>query len=226
MRLLSTQIGGRHMNKFTRYIVLMIVIIALGQIMTPGIANDLEPLTRDQMLSIAQQIANYTWTCSEANRVAPCVSVSYECDFNAGDRVTGIAYDWGGMDDVDRFRDKLAQGQAAGSHSRHGVTDCTTGIDCSGYVSRCWGQTRKYGTWTIGEISAKPKYNWYSDMKPGDALVKPGSHIVLFVAYNANGTPIVYEAAGSHGKVILNDWSPWSRYRGYYAIQYRMVVED
>lgn len=214
------------MNRFIRLLLFIIIVISLCQLFDDGMADDLVPMTRDQMLSIARQIANYTWTCREENRVAPCVPGSYECDFEAGESITGIAYDWGGIDGIIEYQVKLDQGQAAGSHSRHGVTGCTAGIDCSGYISLCWGQRSKYGTWTLREIGAKPKYNWYTEMKPGDALVKPGSHVVLFVAYKENGNPIVYEASGSHGKVILNDWSPWSRYMSYFPLQYKMVVED
>jgi hypothetical protein len=63
-------------------------------------------------------------------------------------------------------------------------------------------------------------------MKPGDALNKPGDHIVLFAGYRADGNPIVYEASGSAGRVIRNDWSTWSRFKNYYPLLYKSVVEN
>jgi hypothetical protein len=185
-------------------------------------------LSRDQIIATAERLARHTWVCREANRRAPCVTTSpYQSDWDAGQTVTGIAYDWGGMDDPEAFDRKLAQGQAAGSHSRHGVTSCTAGIDCSGFVSYCWGQrpTHDYSTRNIRDIAGRPRYNWFSDMKPGDALNKPGDHIVLFAGYRADGNPIVYEASGSAGRVIRNDWSTWSRFKSYYPLQYQAVAE-
>ena len=212
-------------------LILLIVIVMLTLQDIGNIsANNSQPLDRDEIVAVARQIAEHTWVCREQNRSAPCVTAStYECDWNANQTVQGIAYDWGGMDSIEEFDRKLAQGQAAGSHSRHGITGCTAGIDCSGLVSRCWGITsirEKYSTRSIRDIGGRPRYNWYSDMKPGDALNKEGSHIVLFVGYRDDGNPIVYEASGSAGRVILNDWSTWSRFREYYPLQYNMVVED
>jgi hypothetical protein len=185
--------------------------------------------TRDEIMAIAERLAQHRWICREVNRRAPCVTAAiYQSDWSANDTVTGIAYDWGGMDDPEAFDRKLAQGQAAGSHSRHGITNCTAGIDCSGFVSYCWGQrpTHDYSTSTIRAIAGRPKYNWYTKMKPGDALNKPGDHIVLFAGYRADGNPIVYEASGSAGRVIRNDWSTWSRFKNYYPLLYKSVVEN
>jgi hypothetical protein len=133
-------------------------------------------ITRAEILENARRAAEHRWLCREENTRASCAqSAPYSCDFAAGDSITGIAYDWGGMDDDVEFERKLRRGQAAGSHSRHGVTGCTTGMDCSGFVSYCWGQIQKYGTTNIRQIAGKPRYNWFTDMKPGDVFNKPGS---------------------------------------------------
>lgn len=184
-------------------------------------------LTREQIIATAQRLAEYQWVCREANRRAPCVTASpYVSDWNANQTVTGIAYDWGGMDTPEVFEQKLARGLAAGSHSRHGITNCTAGIDCSGYVSYCWGQrtTHDFSTRNIRDIAGRPKYNWYTEMKPGDALNKPGDHVVLFAGYRPDGNPIVYEASGGAGRVIRNDWCTWSRFKNYYPLRYNNVV--
>ena len=212
-----------------RLIFIFSSLIALIPILQDS--NDRELLTREEIMATAKLITDHTWVCQEENRRAPCVTEApYQCDWEVGEQVTGIAYDWGGIDGTEEFDHKLAEGQAAGSHSRHGITQCTAGIDCSGFVSRCWGISRvleKCSTRNIREkIGARPKYNWYSDMKAGDALVKPGSHIVLFVGYRADGNPIVYEAAGSHGRVIYNDWSTWSRFQDYYPLEYRDLIKE
>ncbi len=206
-----------------------IIALASGMLFTlrGQPVRELPPLTRDQIISTARQFAEHRWTCKERNRHAPCVPSGYSSDWKAQETVTGVPYDWGGMDSPEVFDRKLASGQAAGSHSRHGITDCTAGIDCSGFVCFCWGQpaVHEFSTQTIRSISGRPRYNWYTDMKPGDALNKPGSHVVLFAGYRPDGNPIVFEASGSAGRVILNDWSTWSRFKGYYPLQYSRVVQ-
>ena len=86
-------------------------------------------------------------------------------------------------------------GLAAGSHKRHGVSQCTAcGIDCSGFVAWCWGHQKgshDFSTATLDGLGARLAGNVYKDLKPGDALNKPGSHVVLFAGYRADGGPIV-----------------------------------
>jgi len=161
----------------------------------------------------------------QANRYAKCPQrFTYVSDFPVNDTVVGVPYDWGGMDGPEAFDRRLGQGLAAGSHARHGITTCTTGVDCSGLLSMAWGSTKKYGTITIAEIGVTPRYNWYQDMKPGDALVKPGSHVVLFAGYADDGRPIVYEASGSHYRVVRRTWD-WASLNGYYPLQYRFLAD-
>ncbi len=211
-----------------RYLPMLLITICL--FVQDDIAGDAIPLTREQIMITAEELSLHRWICREENRHASCVTrTAYDCEWEAGEEVIGIAYDWGGMDGIEEFAGKLSRDYAAGSHSWHGVTDCTAGLDCSGFVSRCWGFTRpedKFGTMDVRTIAGRPKYNWYSDMKPGDALVKPGSHIVLFAGYREDGNPMIYEASGSAGRIILNERSTWSRYIGYYPLQYHMVIED
>lgn len=222
-----------HARKYTiiavQTTVFVLVFITLSSGVSPATPQFQGPsLTRDEIIDTARRMAEHHWVAHEDNLQASCVA-NYESDWTRDSVVTGIAYDWGGMDDTEQFDRKLSQGQAAGSHSWHGVTQCTAGTDCSGFVSLCWGSTRKYGTSTIENqetgIAVRPRYNWFTDLKPGDALNKPGSHIVLFANYRADGNPNVYEASGSAGRVIYNDWSTWARYRDYHAIQYRNVVD-
>jgi hypothetical protein len=132
----------------------------------------------------------------------------------------------GGMDDGAAFAKKLLIPLAAGSHKDEGVTPCTTGVDCSGFVSLCWQQTKKFGTSTIGEIADPLKEeNKFTDLKPGDALNKAGSHIVLFVAYRPNGKIDVYESAGSASRVVLSEAQDWARFKKYLPIRYKATVE-
>lgn len=185
------------------------------------------PLTRRaDMVATARKLAAHTWIVGEANLRASCAR-NYRSDWKPGQRVTGIPYSWGGIDGPEAFDQKLKKGLAAGAHSRYGVLSCTTGIDCSGFVSLCWGLSpsgHAYSTSNLRAIAGKPKDNWFTDLKEGDALSKPGSHVVLFTGYNPDGTINVCEASGSAARVICH-MTTWSRYKGYMPLRYKNIDE-
>jgi hypothetical protein len=177
------------------------------------------------MIATAREFAEHNWTSRAANLKASCVK-NYDTDWQPNQNIVGLPYKWGGADSPAEFDQKLARGLAAGAHSRHGVANCAAGIDCSGFVGYCWGlRSRRYSTSTMREIAGKPRYNWFSDMKPGDALNKPGSHIVLFAGYNPDGTINVFEASGSAARVIYHR-TTWSRFKGYLPLQYKMIADE
>jgi len=189
-------------------------------------ADQLPELTREQIIATAQQYSDHVWICRAQNRAPTCPQDKpYVCDWGVNEQVTGLPYDWGGFDDPQRFENRLARGDAAGSHSKHGSTDCTAGIDCSGFVSRCWASREKYSTNSIWQIANRLRYNWFTEMKPGDALVREGHHIVLFAGYAEDHRPIVYEASGGHKKVLLNRTWTWTELKDYYPIQYKNLDE-
>ncbi|MGO9272146.1 MAG: hypothetical protein ACLQOO_18260 [Terriglobia bacterium] len=197
----------------------------LGCAQTSVIAN-LPLTTRAEMIATAKKLASHAWTCGAPNLQASC-GKNYRCDWKPGQRVAGIPYCWGGVDGPDAFDRRLAKGLAAGAHSRYGVLSCATGIDCSGFICLCWGLAlsgHAYSTSNLRLIAGKPKYNWFTDMKPGDVLNKAGSHVVMFAGYNRDGTINVYEASGSAARVIFHR-TTWSRYKGYIPLQYKAVDE-
>jgi hypothetical protein len=181
--------------------------------------------TRADMIANAKRFAEHTWTCQASNVRAPCIK-NYDSNWKPGQRVKGVPYSWGGVDRPEVFDQKLAKGMAAGSHSRHGISSCTAGIDCSGFIATCWGLTsHAYSTSNLRIIAGKPKYNWFTDMKPGDVLNKAGSHVVLFAGYNRDGSINVYEAAGSAARVVFLR-TTWSKFKGYIPLQYKAIADE
>src|SRR5512143_458307 len=89
----------------------------------PGVVARLPSATRAQVVARAHQLANHSWVCGASNLHASC-SRRYISDWKAGQQITGIPYRWGGIDSPDEFDRKLAQGLAAGSHSRYGILSC------------------------------------------------------------------------------------------------------
>jgi len=186
-------------------------------------------VTRAQVIDTAAQLANFSWTCRDTNRHAACIrTVAYTSDWQPNESLTGEAYNWGGADSPTQFQRRLTMGLAAGSHKRHGVSRCTTGIDCSGFVAYCWGHqtgSHDFSTTTMGSLATRITGNVYRDLKPGDALNDPGSHIVLFAGYRPDGNPTVYEASGSAGRVIRNDRMTWRQLARYYPLRYNRLID-
>ncbi len=180
--------------------------------------------TRAEVVARAKQLAAHSWTCGSQNLHASC-SRSYKSDWTNGQHVTGIPYSWGGVDGPELFDQKLAKGLAAGGHSRYGVLACTAGIDCSGFVTLCWGlpvSGHAYSTSNLRTIAGRLRANVFTDLKPGDVLNKPGSHVVLFTGYNPDGTLNICEASGSAARVICHR-TTWSHVTKYIALQYKGI---
>jgi hypothetical protein len=204
---------------------LLLASLSFSQPQT-GVIARLPRTSRAEIVARAKELANHPWICGNSNLRASCSS-RYHSDWKAGQRVTGIPYRWGGTDGPAEFDRKLAKGSAAGAHSRYGVLSCAAGIDCSGFVTLCWGlgaSGHAYSTSNLREIAGKPKYNWFTDMKPGDVLNLPGSHVVLFTGYNPDGTINICEASGSKARVVCHG-TTWSRFKRYIPLQYKGIDE-
>jgi hypothetical protein len=208
----------------SRLALLLLLMSGLPNHPQTAVIARLPRVTRAEVVARARELANHTWVCGASNVRASC-SRKYLSDWKPGQRVTGIPYRWGGIDGPEEFDRKLANGLAAGAHSRYGVLSCTAGIDCSGFVSLCWGLSESahaYSTSNLREIAGKPRYNWFTDMKAGDVMNKPGSHVVLFTGYNPDGTINVCEASGSKARVICGR-ATWSRFKGYIPLQFKGI---
>lgn len=114
----------------------------------------------------------------------------------------GIPYQWGGFDTLGEFDRKVKKGHAAGdvytlvkrAALDDAVSDEAAGIDCSGFVSRCWKLKKSFSTRELPELcDLLPSYD---DLKSGDILNTHNSHVVIFLGWgNHERTQVrVYEA--------------------------------
>jgi hypothetical protein len=174
-----------------------------------------EELTREMILQDAEAFAEHIWTPSLDNVVAPC-SHDWICDWEVGVPVVGLPYDWGGYKTLEEFEQDLIDGLGAGSHSRHGILDCTTGLDCSGFVSQVW-RCGRHTTSNMIEVSHPIDG---ADILPGDAYNKAGSHVVLWVEESPSGQPVFYEATGDPiSRTLLREDATWSYLEGYMPLR-------
>src|SRR5690606_31788260 len=109
---------------------------------------------------------------------------SYDGQWRIGTN-RGMPYKWGGFDSIETFLRGLGGGKVAGdlysSEKRRAggsaVSGRAVGIDCSGFVSRCWGLPTKYGTSTLSRVALT--LSSVQELKMGDCMNQAGGHVVL-----------------------------------------------
>ncbi len=102
---------------------------------------------------------------------------------------TGMPYQWGGFASPQEFLRDIAAGKAAGdvytSEKRRlleaAVSRHATGIDCSGFISRCWGLSRPYSTRELPSL-CDALASW-EELQPGDILNTWNAHVILFAGW-------------------------------------------
>lgn len=180
-------------------------------------------ITRAQIMANAVSYhTSFTWTCTSAN-------LAYLANWTKPHYVTNagtyqmMPYCWGGFNSISEFTTGLANGGRVGNINTVVVSN-TFGLDCSGYVSRCWNTSQKYGTWTISSVSYSINL---SDIKQGDALNNPGSHIMLFDSYDSSGDFILYECTqlNNYDRVAHTIRSSGSVTSSYTPIRYNNVTD-
>lgn len=170
--------------------------------------------------------SSFTWTCSSKNLAALSNWTCPRYVTGAG-TYSYMPYCWGGFSTTAQYKTGMSNSGRVGNinTSTSGYVANTYGLDCSGYVSRCWRQSTKYGTGTIGSICNSIAYN---QLKPADALNKSGSHIVLYEYADGAGNYVLYEATTlnkydkvSHTNRPISSLSSG----GYVALRYKGITD-
>jgi hypothetical protein len=142
--------------------------------------------------------------------------------------VRGVPYCWGCHGSLANFRHRIESGSLAGNVcTRNAPRTDVAGVDCSAFVSAAWGLSIHYTTAAIPAI-AKPVENPW-DLKPGDALNKPGSHVMLFLRFTPDRKAEVMESStgGCNGRVCRNVYPLASLLqRGYVPVRFRALADD
>jgi hypothetical protein len=199
---------------------------ALTDQAAPAAASAPPPCTqsRAQMLSTAASYRDNTVQLSLANLNGE------GCDDRGKPRYLGstageyssVAYDWGGANSVKSYNDGMAANKAAGDISTKGIEECSLGVDCSGFVSRCWGfkEPDRYETSTLPNISFEVNV---ADLLQGDILNFPKKHVVMFDKA-LDGGIMDWESTTTNGvdRVVYRS-SSWRRLNGYVARRFNRV---
>ena len=206
-------------------------------------------ITRGDALKIAEQFVNHRWTAEPRHVRHGTDSSGIEIhtpdlaggranpnsdSWTLGKQNTGVAYKWGGWDTPAMFDAGLKKGRAAGDvysaeKRRKGgaaVSGDCVGVDCSGFVSRCWGLKKRESTSTLGSISKRLPSA--ADLQPADVMNTAGGHVILFVRWLDAGKKraLFYEAAPfSKTRAVEHDIADLTS-SGFIPLRYRGIRES
>ena len=142
--------------------------------------------------------------------------------------VRGVPYCWGCHGSLATFRARLERGALAGNWCTHNAPRRdVAGVDCSAFVSAAWGLSTHFTTAAIPAITTPLTNAW--DLRPGDALNKPHSHVMLFLRFTPDRKAEVMEAAtgGCNGRVCRNVYPLAALLaRGYTPVRFKALAND
>jgi hypothetical protein len=202
-----------------------------------GFIAAVRPLTREQVVKTAFAFESVQWqltpsaygadpdtACTGFQRIRrPRYLIG-----KLNQYVRGVPYCWGCHGSLAQIGTKVGQGTLAGNVcTRDKPRRDVAGVDCSAFVSAAWGLARHFTTVAIPSITDPLDNAW--DLRPGDALNRPGSHVMLFLRFTADRKAEVIEASpGScNGRVCRNVYPLASLLaRGYTAVRFRALAND
>ena len=208
-------------------------------------------VTRRECLNMAEAYRTHRWTGSGANIMHGPDARGIQVDtpdstyqkpgavpgwWRTGEVNEGVPYQWGGFCTLAEFDAGLRAGKAAGdvysSEKRRlldaAVSTQAVGIDCSGFISRCWKLPRSYSTRELAGLCVELK-SW-DELKPGDILNTFNAHCLLFAGWDdTEKTRIIAYETGSppDWKVVSHSIeAKWLRSIGYRPFRYRKMQDQ
>jgi len=205
---------------------------------TPGPITAMRPLTRQRAIETAFAFEGIQWKLTPAayGREPDTVCTGFNgrvrrptyLHGKLGQEVRGIPYCWGCHGSLEQIRTKIERGVLAGNICTHNSPRSdVAGVDCSAFVSAAWGLSTHYTTAAIPAIASRVTNAW--DLRPGDALNKPGSHVMLFLRFTPDRKAEVMESSpgACSGRVCRNIYPLASLLaRGFVPVRFRALAND
>jgi hypothetical protein len=184
-------------------------IIEQEQDTAPTKPLDLPQVTPEVALYIADTYATLEWQCSAQNLTNgpikdPEGNLVQTPEWLYVGAIYSMPYKWGGFDTIESFLQGIADGYYAGDRATSAVSSYARGVDCSGYVSRCWLLPSHYSTRMMDDYIAQP-YNSWEETLPGDACHREG-HVRLIVGHRPDGSIDMVESAGFNWRVSYTNY--------------------
>ncbi|KYK28667.1 hypothetical protein AYK20_06830 [Thermoplasmatales archaeon SG8-52-1] len=198
-------------------------------------------ITREKILEIAEAYADHEWYptvenifhgfCNDCNKQVDTPDSNYygSGGWIVGEKNIGVPYQWGGFSSLsglglfpqeDFDEQYTGTGGYSGTIHYGGDIACVgsygciraCGVDCSGFVSRCWNLPGKESTKSLPDISIKIKYD---SLKPGDILDIPGEHVILFKEFVNEEKTLIRTIEANWPKVYENIYNAEVSVDGY-----------
>lgn len=200
------------------------------------------PPSRADVLRVAESFANHRWLPTAQNVLhgrdgagitvhTPDHSTGNPDLWQPGQPSVGVPYKWGGFDSLESFARGIKAGKAAGDlynaeKRRLGgkaVSGSAVGLDCSGFVSRCWGLKEKQSTSSLARLCVKLRS--LADLRPGDVLNQAGGHVVLFVKWlDSSQTRFLCYEAEPYSRVRASErHAPEMLVAGFSPLRFRQI---
>jgi len=198
---------------------------------SPDFPEDMEEITtaeitRDEALATGDSYVQHTWNCQNTNMTdengeeAPDGDWVKTPSWLSEGQMHKVPYQWGGFRSLSQFDTGIAGGGYAGDIHTDGVSSYAYGVDCSGFVSRCWNLPYQYSTRMMPDITGE--YTEWSELQPADAIHKDG-HVRMMVSWNENGSLNVVEASSADWRVSYRTF--WLSQLGSYRPRYYVNME-
>ena len=221
--MISPQIQQRFLRNWTQS---LIVVLVASIAVRPSVSSA-QSITRAEALKIAESFIEHRWQASARNvkHGKDNAGVDVQTPDRDGGRCNptsdcwvpdtenvGVAYKWGGNDSPQSFSAGVRAGKAAGDvytqEKRKGggkaVSGDAVGIDCSGFICRCWKLTTRYSTESLPSICEK--LSSPAELKPGDIMNGAGAHVVLFAKWaNPEKTRALFYESSPFSKTIASE---------------------
>lgn len=207
-------------------------------------------ITRSECLALAERYQSHRWMPDKANVRHGVDTAGISVDtpdvsyqrlgavpgwWRPGGWNTGMPYQWGGFATPEDFDRGIAAGLAAGDvytlEKRRmleaAVSQEATGIDCSGFISRCWNLPRSYSTRELGSLcDALPSWDV---LLPGDILNTYNSHVMLFAVWEdaARTRVVAFETGVPPYWLVVRRTSSRTELetKGFQPLRYRGIAE-
>lgn len=239
--LFSEKDSAKSPRSFRMKLCLFAALFACSQFPNQSLAT---PPTRAAAVETAAAFATHRWQPSDKNVRhgadsagivvhTPDRSTGNPDLWQVGEPSVGVPYKWGGFDTLESFERGVRAGKAAGDlynaeKRRKGgaaVSASAVGLDCSGFISRCWGLDEKQSTSSLAALCVKLQSP--AELRPADVLNQPGGHVVLFVRWlDATQTRFLCYEAEPYSRVRANERNaPEMLAIGYEPLRYRKIRE-
>jgi hypothetical protein len=157
---------------------------------------------RAAIVSVARAYAEHPWIAGPENVLHGAADDGVHVDtpdaehrpdgWHADGRTNvGVPYKWGGFDTLESFDEGVAEGRPAGELTDGVDLDASRlslGVDCSGFVARCWGLPGKQSTRSLGRLSFE--LDDYGQLQAGDLINKFDAHAMLVVGLEDDGQQV------------------------------------